>query len=88
MQLKIDAATIFLPVAVASGFPALWPAVLRSSLFTFTMLIYIGLIYIGLIYTGLIFAELIRDSIIGCRFGGRVCIGHSGCSSFLNKPEF
>jgi hypothetical protein len=52
------------------------------------MLIYIGLIYIGLIYIGLIFAGLIRDSIIGCRFGGRVCIRHSGCNSFLNKPEF
>jgi hypothetical protein len=65
--LKINAATVFLPVTVASGFPALRPAVLFAvfwavlwgSLFTFTRMI----------FNEPIFAGLIIDSIVGCRFG-------------------
>ena len=55
IQLEIDAATVFLPVTVASGFPALRPAVLRASLFTFARFIFNG---------------LFLDSFIGCWLGG------------------
>lgn len=65
--LKINAATVFLPVTVASGFPALRAAVLFAA---FVAVVWAVLLDSLFTFTRLIFAGLVLDGIVDGRFGG------------------